>query len=113
MAERVDLRLGPAVETLDALLSEGAAGSYDFAFMDADKPSYPAYYERILELLRPGGLLAIDNVLWSGRVADPANNEEDTLALREVNRQIASDSRVQIAMTAIGDGLTLVRKLSA
>jgi predicted O-methyltransferase YrrM len=110
--DRVDLRLGPAVDTLDALLAEGAAGSYDFAFIDADKPSYPAYYERILELLRPGGLLAIDNVLWSGRVADPAVDDEDTQALRDLNGQIASDARVQVAMLPIGDGLSLVRKLS-
>jgi predicted O-methyltransferase YrrM len=112
VADRVDLRLGPAVETLDALLAEGAASSYDFAFLDADKPNYAAYYERILELLRPGGVLGIDNVLWSGRVADPAVDDEDTRALRELNEQIASDSRVELAMLPIGDGLSLVRKLS-
>ena len=113
VAERVDLRIAPAIDSLDALLAEGAGGSYDFAFLDADKPTYPAYYERILELLRPGGLLAIDNVLWSGRVADPAVDDEDTQALRELNEQIAADVRVQVAMVPIGDGLSLVRKLPA
>jgi predicted O-methyltransferase YrrM len=113
VADRVDLRLGPAIDTLNALLVEGAGGSYDFAFLDADKPSYPAYYERILELLRPGGLLAIDNVLWSGKVADPAVDDADTQALRDLNEQIAADPRVQVAMVPIGDGLTLARKLAA
>ncbi len=112
VADRVDLRLGPAVETLDALVVEGAGGSYDFAFLDADKANYAAYYERILELLRPGGLLAIDNVLWSGRVIDPAENDEDTQALRQLNERIAGDARVQVAMLPIGDGLSLVRKLA-
>jgi caffeoyl-CoA O-methyltransferase len=112
VADHVDLRLGPAVETLDALIAEGAGGSYDFAFLDADKGNYAAYYERILGLLRPGGLLAIDNVLWSGRVIDPAQEDEDTEALRELNRRIATDARVQVVMLPIGDGLTLVRKLA-
>ncbi|TMB57806.1 MAG: methyltransferase domain-containing protein [Chloroflexi bacterium] len=111
VAERVDLRIAPAIDSLDALLAEGAGGSYDFAFLDADKPTYPAYYERILELLRPGGLLAIDNVLWSGRVADPAVDDEDTMTLRSLNEQIVGDDRVQLAMVPIGDGLSLVRKL--
>jgi predicted O-methyltransferase YrrM len=112
VVDRVDLRLGPALETLDALVAEGAGGSYDFAFLDADKGNYAAYYERILGLLRPGGLLGIDNVLWSGRVIDPAEDDESTRALRDLNERIAADTRVQIAMLPIGDGLSLVRKLA-
>jgi len=112
VADRIDLRLGPAVETLDALVAEGAGGSYDFAFLDADKGNYAPYYERILVLLRPGGLLAIDNVLWSGRVIDPAQEDEDTQALRALNERIAADPRVRLAMLPIGDGLSLVRKLA-
>jgi predicted O-methyltransferase YrrM len=112
VADRIDLRIGPALDTLDALLAEGAAGSFDFAFLDADKGSYAAYYERMLDLLRPGGLLAIDNVLWSGRVVDPAEKDADTLALRELNERIVGDARVQVAMLPIGDGLSLIRKLA-
>jgi predicted O-methyltransferase YrrM len=112
VADRVDLRLGPALETLDALVAEGAGASYDFAFLDADKGNYAAYYERMLELLRPGGVLAIDNVLWSGRVIDPAEDDESTQALRDLNERIATDARVQLAMLPIGDGLSLVRKLA-
>jgi caffeoyl-CoA O-methyltransferase len=109
VADRVELRLGPAVETLDALLAEGAAGTFDFAFIDADKPGYDAYVEHALRLVRPGGLIGIDNVLWSGRVADPANTEEGTLAIRALNEKLAADQRVDVAMVPIGDGLTLLR----
>jgi predicted O-methyltransferase YrrM len=109
VAERVDLRLGPAIMTLDTLLSDGAGGSYDFAFLDADKATYAAYYERILELLRPGGLLAIDNVLWSGRVIDPEVVDEDTQAIRDLNAALATDERVDIVMVPIADGVTLLR----
>jgi predicted O-methyltransferase YrrM len=109
VADRVELRLAPAVETLDALLAAGGAGTFDMAFIDADKESYAAYYERALQLVRAGGLIAIDNVLWSGRVADPGNQEESTLAIRALNETIAADARVDVAMVPIADGLTLAR----
>jgi caffeoyl-CoA O-methyltransferase len=109
VADRVTLRLGPAVETMDALLAAGEAASYDLAFIDADKESYDAYYERALRLVRPGGLIAIDNVLWSGRVADPADRDESTEAIRALNAKIATDERVDVVMVPIADGLTLAR----
>lgn len=109
VADRVTLRLGPAVETMDALLAAGEAASYDLAFIDADKESYDAYYERALQLVRPGGLIAIDNVLWSGRVADPADRDESTEAIRALNAKIATDERVDVVMVPIADGLTLAR----
>ena len=109
MAKKIDLRLGPAVDPLAALLGAGA-GRVDFAFIDADKENYVAYYERAVELVRPGGLIALDNVLWSGRVADPANNDTDTEALRAVNRRVHADDRVSVAMLPLADGLTLARK---
>ncbi len=109
VADKVELRLGPALETLDALLTDGAAGTFDFAFIDADKPSYDGYVERALRLVRPGGLIAIDNVLWSGRVADPAVDDGSTLAIRALNAKLATDERVEVAMVPIGDGLTLLR----
>jgi caffeoyl-CoA O-methyltransferase len=112
VADRIDLRLGPGLETLEGLLAAGGAASYDFAFLDADKGNYAAYYERMLDLLRPGGLLAIDNVLWGGRVIDPAEDDESTQALRDLNERIAADTRVQLAMLPVGDGLSLVRKLA-
>jgi caffeoyl-CoA O-methyltransferase len=102
--------LGPALATLDARLGRGEGGSYDFAFIDADKPNYDNYYERCLQLLRPGGLIAIDNVLWSGRVARPAELDPDTAALRTLNAKLHHDERVDLAMVPIGDGLTLARK---
>ena len=108
--DRVDLRLGPAVETLDALLAEGAAGTFDLAFIDADKSGYPAYWERCLDLVRPGGVIAIDNVLWSGRVADPSAVDADTLTMRRVNETVASDPRVRHVLLAIADGMTIARK---
>jgi caffeoyl-CoA O-methyltransferase len=109
VADRVELRLAPAVETLDALLAAGGAGGFDMAFIDADKENYAAYYERALRLVRPGGLIAIDNVLWSGRVADQGNQEASTLAIRALNATIAADARVDVAMVPIADGLTLAR----
>jgi O-methyltransferase len=109
VADRVTLRLGPAVETLDALLAAGEAGRYDLAFIDADKPNYDNYYERALQLVRPGGLIAIDNVLWSGRVADPTDRDESTDAIRALNAKIAADERVDVVMVPIADGLTLAR----
>ena len=110
VADRVDLRLGPAIETLDALLAGGAAGTFDLAFIDADKPSYPAYWERCLALLRPGGVIALDNVLWHGDVADPARQDADTQALRRVNETVATDPRVRHVLLAIADWMTIARK---
>jgi len=109
VAGRIELRLGPALETLDALLADGAAGTFDLAFIDADKPSYDGYVERALRLVRPGGLIAIDNVLWSGRVADPAATDESTEVIRALNAKLAADERVDLAIVPIGDGLTLLR----
>jgi caffeoyl-CoA O-methyltransferase len=109
VAHKIDLRLAPARETLDAQLAAGAAGQYDFAFIDADKTGYDAYYERCLQLLRPGGLIAIDNTLWSGSVARPAK-DADTAALQQLNTKVRDDQRVDMSMLPIGDGLTLVRK---
>ena len=108
--ERIDLRLGRATRTLDRLIAEGEAGRFDFAFIDADKASYLAYYERCLTLLRPGGLLAADNTLWSGAVADPANQEEDTVAIRAFNDALHRDARIDVALLPVGDGVTLARK---
>jgi predicted O-methyltransferase YrrM len=107
---RVDLRPAPARETLDGLIAEGAAGTVDFAFIDADKESYLDYYERILTLLRPGGVVAVDNVLWSGKVADADARDADTSALKAFNVHVREDARVDVAMIPIGDGLTLARK---
>lgn len=107
--DRVDLRLAPALETLDALLAADGAGSFDLAFIDADKTNYRGYVEGALLLVRKGGLIAIDNVLWSGRVIDPADTDEDTQAIRDLNADLAMDERVDIAMVPIADGLTLLR----
>lgn len=108
--ERIDLRLGPALDTLQSLLEQGAQGQFDMAFIDADKTNYLAYYQTCLELLRPGGLLMIDNTLWSGAVADPQVQDEDTLAIRELNKTLHQDKRVSLSLLPIGDGLTLARK---
>ena len=110
VAHKIDLRLKPAVETLDALIKQGEGGKFDFAFIDADKANYDKYYERCLTLLRPGGLIAVDNVLWGGDVADPKKHDEDTDAIRALNAKLHKDERVAIAMIPIGDGLTLARK---
>jgi len=107
--DRVDLRLAPALETLDALLAEGKAGTFDLAFIDADKTNYRGYVEAALLLVRAGGLIAIDNVLWSGRVIDAADTDEDTQAIRDLNVDLATDERVDLAMVPIADGLTLLR----
>ena len=107
---KIALRLAPALETLEALITDGHGGTFDFAFIDADKANYEAYYERSLKLLRVGGLIAIDNVLWSGRVADPSNREEDTLAIRALNAKLHSDQRISLSMVPIADGLTLALK---
>jgi caffeoyl-CoA O-methyltransferase len=109
VAHKIDLRLAPARETLDARLAAGEAGRYDFAFIDADKTSYDDYYERCLRLVRDGGLIAIDNVLWSGSVARPAKTA-DTAALQALNDKLHDDERIDLSLVPIGDGLTLARK---
>jgi caffeoyl-CoA O-methyltransferase len=111
VAGRIDLRLAPALDTLDALLADGAAGSLDFAFIDAVKEEYPDYYEKVLKLLRPGGLIAIDNVLWEGRPADPEETDSSTRAIREFNSKLHKDKRVDISLLPVADGLTLALKL--
>ncbi len=112
VADRIELRIAPALETLADLAEEGLSGKIDFAFIDADKTNYEAYYEHCLELLRPGGLIAIDNTLWSGSVADAADQDEDTVAIRELNKKLHHDERIELSLVPIGDGLTLARKLS-
>ena len=108
--KKIDLRLGPALDTLDTLVSLRQSGRFDFAFIDADKGNYNTYYERALVLLRPGGLVAIDNTLWSGRVADPSVDDPDTSAIRAFNAKLLTDMRVDLSMLPMGDGLTLARK---
>jgi caffeoyl-CoA O-methyltransferase len=110
VAERIDLRIGPALETLDTLVAGGGAGTFDFAFIDADKVEYDDYYERTLVLLRSGGLACVDNVLWGGSVIDLAKQDEKTRAVRAINEKIHGDARVDISLVPIGDGLTLARK---
>ncbi len=110
VAGKIDLRLAPAVETLDALLAEGQAGTFDFAFIDADKERYDAYYERALKLLRPGGLLLIDNVLWGGEVADPNADTPALRAIRALNLKLRDDARVDLSLLPLADGVSLVRK---
>jgi len=107
VSDKVVLHVGPALETLDRLLAEDAGGSFDMAYIDADKLGYDAYYERALRLVRPGGLIAIDNTLWSGAVADPSVSDADTVALRTLNAKIHDDGRVEPVLTPVGDGLTL------
>ena len=108
--ERIDLRLGPAADTLDELLEEPGEGSFDFAFIDADKEGLEAYYERALRLVRTGGVIAVDNTLWHGKVADPAVDDADTVAIRRFNEKVRDDERVSLSLVPIGDGLTLARK---
>ncbi len=110
MADRIDLRIAPALETLEQLLAEGKAETFDFAFIDADKGNYLNYYERALQLLRPGGLIAIDNVLWSGDVANPAIQDASTEAIRTFNQKLHADNRIILSLLPIADGLTLARK---
>ena len=107
---RIELRLAPAEETLRKLLDEGARDSFDFAFIDADKPNYGVYFELVLELVRPGGLIAVDNVLWEGKVSDPAVNDAETAAIRALNAALRDDARVSTSVVPIGDGLTLARR---
>ncbi len=110
VADKIDLRLAPALETLENLIANGERNSFDFAFIDADKRNYPNYYEQTLQLVRPGGLIAIDNVLWSGRVADPEDTDKRTVAIREFNQKLHQDSRIHLSVLAIADGLTLAIK---
>lgn len=110
VAQKIDLHIAPALETLDRLLAEGQAETFDFAFIDADKRNYENYYERSLQLIRPGGLIAIDNVLWSGRVADPQEQDQQTQAIRSFNQKLFRDERVAMSLVPISDGLTLARK---
>jgi caffeoyl-CoA O-methyltransferase len=109
VAHKIELRLAPALQTLDACLAAGEAGQYDFAFIDADKTGYDGYYERCLQLLRPGGLVAIDNVLWGGAVAHPADSA-DTRALQALNDKLHRDERIDLSMLPLGDGVSLARK---
>ena len=110
VAGKIDLRLGPALETLDALIADGESGAFDFAFIDADKVNYQGYFQRALDLIRRGGLILVDNVLWSGAVVDPARDDEDTEAIRAFNQTRAGDPRISLSLVPIGDGLTLARK---
>jgi predicted O-methyltransferase YrrM len=111
LTDRIELRLGPAVVTLNALLAAGAAGTIDFAFIDADKLEYDAYYESCLRLVRPGGLIAIDNVLWGGAVADVAANDPETVAIRALNQKVRNDARVESCLLTVGDGVLLARRV--
>jgi len=111
VAEKIDLRIGPAMETLDHMIAdEGQVGTFDFAFIDADKVSYPGYFERALTLLRPGGLIAIDNVFRNGRVAESGENDDATRVTRQFNEDLMQDSRIELSMVPIADGLTLAMK---
>jgi predicted O-methyltransferase YrrM len=107
---KIELKLQPAVRTLEQLLAAGEAGRYDFAFIDADKPAYDAYYELLLKLLRPGGLIALDNTLWSGHVVNPDDRDPNTVALRALNDKLHRDERIDLSLLPVGDGLTLARK---
>lgn len=110
VADKIELRLGHALRTLDALIADGQKGQFDFAFIDADKSSYPGYYERVLTLLRHGGLAAIDNTLWSGKVAEAATDDKTARLFRTFNDQLLRDERIDLSVLPIGDGLTLARK---
>jgi caffeoyl-CoA O-methyltransferase len=110
VADKITLRLAPALETLDALLAEGQAGTFDFAFIDADKGNYVNYYERALKLVRKGGLLVFDNMLWYGKVADPDVQDADTVALRALNEKLHHDERVFVSLIGVGDGMSLAIK---
>jgi predicted O-methyltransferase YrrM len=110
VADKIDLRLAPALETLQGLLADGEADRFDMAFIDADKENYESYYEACLQLMRPGGLILIDNVLWDGSVIDPAKQDADTNAIRALNEKLREDERISLSMIPLADGLTLCRK---
>ncbi|PSB06392.1 SAM-dependent methyltransferase [Pleurocapsa sp. CCALA 161] len=112
VADKIQLNLAPALDTLDRLLETGQANTFDFAFIDADKDNYDAYYEKCLQLVRPGGLIAIDNTLWCGRVVDPERQDKDTIAIRNLNQKLKGDRRVELSLLTISDGLTLALKKS-
>ena len=109
VADRIDLRIGPAADTLDRLIADGRSGQFDFAFIDADKENYDRYYQQCLVLVRKGGVIAIDNMLWDGAVADPANQSESTVAIRALNAKLRDDARIDFALIPVGDGIALVR----
>ncbi|MDX1514910.1 MAG: class I SAM-dependent methyltransferase [Gammaproteobacteria bacterium] len=110
VADKIDLRLAPAADTLGALIESGERGQYDFAFIDADKGNYRVYFESCLELIRPGGLIAVDNTLWSGRVIDSTDQSADTMAIREFNEFVKNDTRIELSLVPIGDGLSIALK---
>jgi predicted O-methyltransferase YrrM len=112
VADKIELRLAPAIETLNALIRDGQEGTFDFAFIDADKTGYPAYFEAALRLLRPGGLVALDNMLHAGKVIDPKENNPDTVAIRQMNEKLATDQRVLVSFLPIADGITLALKVA-
>ncbi len=110
VARKIDLRISPALDTLDGLIAAGESGTFDFAFIDADKSNYDNYYERALQLIRPGGLIAVDNTLWYGRVADPDVQDNRTQRIRALNEKVQGDKRVNMSLVPIGDGLLLAVK---
>ncbi|MDZ4735820.1 MAG: class I SAM-dependent methyltransferase [Rhodospirillaceae bacterium] len=110
LTDHITLKIAPALKTLDALVAAGEDGQYDLAFIDADKSNYDGYYERVLRLLRQGGVIMVDNVLWGGAVADPAVTDEDTAAIRRLNDKLHKDERISMSLVPIGDGVTLARK---
>lgn len=110
IASQIDLRLAPATETLDGLIKEGETGSFDMAFIDADKENYPIYFDQLMQLVRPGGLILADNVLWDGAVANSADQSTSTKAIRSFNAQVHQDQRIDMSLVPIGDGLTLIRR---
>jgi predicted O-methyltransferase YrrM len=110
VAHKINLRLAPAQQTLDSLVAEGQAGTFDFAFIDADKENYDIYYEHCLQLLHPGGLIVVDNVLWSGQVAQSGGVDQETRALQQLNDKLHADERIDLSLLPLGDGLTLARK---
>ena len=110
VAGKIDLRIAPATETLDQLLAAGEDGAFDFAFIDADKAGYDGYYERLLRLVRPGGLIALDNTLWDGKVLDQHADDEDTRAIQALNAKLAEDERITLCLLPVADGVTLARR---
>ena len=110
VAGKIDLRIAPAAQTLDRLLADGEQAAYDFAFVDADKSGYDGYYEQLLQLVRPGGLIALDNTLWGGEVLDQDAEDEDTRAIQALNTKLAGDERVTLCLLPVADGVTLARR---